>query len=197
MQLFVIAPALVYLVHRFKKTTIVAMLIAILISMAWIVFIHIDLNLANTYVCDHYWFVVIWWIYHSLFSYIFRYQRGLGKVFVPTHLRLPSWLIGFITGCFFVDYPMRTIRIPKVTHICQKVCTWPNFQTNWVVAFSLHLEIEFVCMDRVIGIDGSDNNCKLSILPAFKFYAVTVWAVQCVLPSIFCHFGMLHHFCVR
>lgn len=54
MQLFIVAPALVYLVHRFKKTTIIALLIASLISMAWIVFVHIDIGLANTYVCGHY-----------------------------------------------------------------------------------------------------------------------------------------------
>lgn len=48
------------------------------------------------------------------FFWYYRYQQGLGKVYVPTHLRLPSWLVGFITGCILVEYPMGTIRIPKV-----------------------------------------------------------------------------------
>lgn len=32
----------------------------------------------------------------------------------PTHSRLSSWLIGVIAGYFFVEFPQRSINIPKV-----------------------------------------------------------------------------------
>lgn len=138
MQLFIIAPALAYLVHRFKKTAILVILAAMLISMVWIVFIHIDTNMTNTYAfllipdfvlitiprrSNHFSISIIW--------HIFRYHPGVSRIFIPTHFRLPSWLVGFMTGILFVDYPMGTIRIPKVKWIaCQKI--WP--EPIWLVA---------------------------------------------------------------
>lgn len=129
---------------------------------------------------------------------IFRYQQGLGKIFVPTHLRLPSWIIGFITGIIFVDYPMGTIRIPKVANCNWLTCMADNVSLTMWKQFGLPLlEIEYLWMVHFISTDRSDNNGKLPIFPAWcTIYSAAVWSVQCVLSSIVCCCTLLHNFCV-
>lgn len=50
MQLFIVSPVLVYLMHRFKKTTLISMLTSVLCCVLYTVFICINENIRDAYV---------------------------------------------------------------------------------------------------------------------------------------------------
>lgn len=112
MQLFFIAPALIYSYHRFRTKTIIVSMVSIIICMGWTWALYVINDLTKMYEVLNL-FTIFFVIRINSLSF-YRYQKSLVIVYIPTHIRFPPWLIGFITGCLLVDYPIGSVRIPKV-----------------------------------------------------------------------------------
>lgn len=59
------------------------------------------------------------------------------------------------------------------------------------------IEIEFMCVDRFVGIDRSCNTCKSPVLPEKCEFCIALWILQCVLSPAVYNRTVLHNICMR
>lgn len=91
MQLFIMAPLIVYLIYRFKAKTLFALALLVLGCILTTLIVHIKYGLKSL-----------------------RTDGKLELAYFPTHIRFSSWLIGVIAGYIFSETQQRPIQIPKV-----------------------------------------------------------------------------------
>lgn len=91
MQLFIIAPVIVYLIDRFKAKTIFTLTLLVLGCILNTTIVHIKYGLKHL-----------------------RTDGKMELAYFPTHIRFSSWLIGAIAGYICFETRQRSIQIPKV-----------------------------------------------------------------------------------
>lgn len=94
MQLFIVAPFVVYLMYWFNLKTILFLILSIIGCIAWTVIVHVDYGLKN------------------LMS-----PNKFQLAYVPTHVRFSSWMVGVIAGYIFLKYQNHSIRIPRIFNL--------------------------------------------------------------------------------
>lgn len=125
-QLFIIAPAIVYSINRYAAKTFIILFGLIVSCVGFTLAAHAEHNLRNMYVYflhSDFWDKstnsVFWsrfWLIESLFTH--RLEPRFVELFhIPTHLRFSPWLCGFITGYLLTEFPIGSICIPKVIKI--------------------------------------------------------------------------------
>lgn len=109
MQFFIISPGLVYLIHRFKKATFIALLISILCCVVYMVFVYIDEDIRNAYV------------HFITFSLPFPYrctEKASKRIFFVEGVKVMIWCIfpctfGFPRGSLDSSPGTFCLSIPK------------------------------------------------------------------------------------
>ncbi|XP_031623576.1 nose resistant to fluoxetine protein 6-like [Contarinia nasturtii] len=97
MQLFLISPAIVYLIYRFKLKALIPLTLLLLGCIYSTLDVHIKHNLTT----------------------IFAFEGNKFEMaYIPTHIRISSWLIGVFTGYLHFETRNRKIQIPKMINIC-------------------------------------------------------------------------------
>lgn len=91
MQLFVIAPFIIYLIYRFKAKTIFTLAILVLGCVFTTVAVHVKYELKTL-----------------------RTDGKMEMAYFPTHIRFSSWMIGVMAGYIFFKTRQQSIQIPKV-----------------------------------------------------------------------------------
>lgn len=118
MQLYFIAPAIVYLIQRFKAKAHIVALVSVLSCIGLTLASHVLFDIRNVYV--HYFSIEYFQIFFfkNFGQFFFMFARFESKYMVlayfPTHIRLSAWIIGFYTGYILTEFPNGSIRIPKV-----------------------------------------------------------------------------------
>lgn len=91
MQLFIIAPFIVYLIYRFKTKTLFALVLLVLGCVFATVAVHLKYGLKNV-----------------------RMNGKMELAYFPTHIRFTPWMVGVMAGYIFFKSQQKTIQIPKV-----------------------------------------------------------------------------------
>lgn len=91
MQLFIIAPFIVYLIYRFKTKTLFALAMLVLGCVFTTVAVHLHYGLKTL-----------------------RMNGKMELAYFPTHIRYSPWLIGVMAGYVFFKTRQHSIQIPKV-----------------------------------------------------------------------------------
>lgn len=94
MQLFIIAPFIVYSMHRFKTKALFASAILVLGCVFTTVAVHLHYGLKTL-----------------------RVNGKMELAYFPTHIRFSPWLVGVIAGYVFFKTRQQSIRIPKVNNL--------------------------------------------------------------------------------
>lgn len=127
MQLFIVAPLIVYLIYRFNVIAIIFLVLTILGSTAWTVieltnkglkglYVAYDMPLAHFLQFNQFIFIIFFFRNIRFLGLYSLLGDKLGDVYKCTHLRCSSYLIGMITGYILLKYQNSSIRIPKVKH---------------------------------------------------------------------------------
>lgn len=119
MQLFIISPFAVLLLHRFKAKAVIASVALIFGCIALTVALHVHYDLTLLCVLINRINATLHLIKDSFKSHSIPFQYRLANrkieiAYFPTHVRYSSWLIGILTGYIFVEFPRDTIRNPRV-----------------------------------------------------------------------------------
>lgn len=93
MQLFIVAPFIIYLIYRFKTKALFALATLVLGCIFTTAAVHVTYGLKTL-----------------------RMNGKMELAYFPTHIRFSSWLIGVIAGYIFVKASKKTIHIPKVSN---------------------------------------------------------------------------------
>lgn len=91
MQLFIIAPFIVYLIYRFKIKTLFALAVVVLGCVFTTVAVHLKYGLKTL-----------------------RMNGKMEMAYFPTHIRFSPWMVGVIAGYIFFETRQKSIQIPKV-----------------------------------------------------------------------------------
>lgn len=134
MQLFIISPILVYFVHRFKKTAFIALVASILGSIGYTLTVFVNNNILLLYATEN--------VNEKKKqtklkrdNFFHSKEPGYNEVYYSTHIRFPSWLIGFIVGYILLEYPKGSIHIPKVGFFNTRIPVRNNFYFYLSVCF--------------------------------------------------------------
>ncbi|XP_055308952.1 O-acyltransferase like protein-like [Sitodiplosis mosellana] len=96
MQLFLISPAIVYLIYKFRVKIMPISILLILGCVGCMVATHLKYEIRRKIMME---------------------KAIDSKAYVPMHLRFSPWLIGIITAYILFETRNRTIRIPKIFNI--------------------------------------------------------------------------------
>lgn len=124
---------------------------------------------------------------------LFNRMKGekVALAYVTTHVRFSSWLIGVITGYFFVEARKKSVQIPKVSI---DFCLQLFFVWNQL-CFTLGGQSR--CVDVILDIDVGCDSCELSIHAAWYYgNTATVWIIWCTESSCLVDCHKFHHFCL-
>lgn len=94
MQLFILAPLIIYLIYRFKFKTIFALATLVLGCILTTIIVHTKYELKSL-----------------------RTEGKMELAYFPTHIRFSSWLVGVIAGFIFIEARHKPIQIPKVMRL--------------------------------------------------------------------------------
>lgn len=72
-------------------------------------------------------------------------EPGYNEVYYSTHIRFPSWLIGFIVGYILLEYPKGSIHIPKVGFFNTRIPVRNNFYFYLSVCFRKRIFVHWHC----------------------------------------------------
>ncbi|XP_031636343.1 nose resistant to fluoxetine protein 6-like isoform X2 [Contarinia nasturtii] len=95
-QLFLISPAIVYLIYRLKRKALIPLTMLLLVCIYFTLNVHVKHNLTTLFALP---------------------GDKMKTAYVPTHIRFSSWLIGVIAGYFHFENRNRKIQIPKMINI--------------------------------------------------------------------------------
>ncbi|XP_055304016.1 uncharacterized protein LOC129569308 [Sitodiplosis mosellana] len=94
MQLFFVAPFIVYMIYFFKSRALYVLSMLVIACVGGTIAIH-----------EYYQFTAL------------MKDGKLGLAYITTHVRFSSWLIGVIAGYFFVEARKKSVQIPKLVNL--------------------------------------------------------------------------------
>ncbi|XP_031635113.1 nose resistant to fluoxetine protein 6-like [Contarinia nasturtii] len=144
-QLYCIAPAIVYLIYRFKAKSLVPLSLLVLACIIITLRVHVMYNLTTLFAPEK--------MYHAYY---------------PTHIRFSSWLVGVIAGYFFKETQNRTIHIPK--RWSYQLVSLSSILATFVKAFIFNLFNTFP-----EHLDGNGHNENIALFYTLEYFNCLHW----------------------